>query len=724
MTPSPSPGSLKLKVAEATPKDVGRGMARLDPSDIGRLGLETGDVVALVGRRTTVAKVMPAFREHRGQSRVQIDGITRQNAGVGLDEAVEVRRAAYQPAERVTLAPRSAALRERDLKYIASKVEGLAVVTGDKLRVPLFASRTADFTVTATVPPGPVLVGKDTRLALGSAAAAEPAADDDAGAAGGGTAYEDIGGLKRELMRVREIVELPLRYPEVFERLGIDAPKGVLLYGPPGSGKTQIARAVARETKARFLHINGPEIIDRMYGASEANLRQVFEEARKKAPAVIFIDEIDAIAPKREEMSGDRQIERRVVAQLLTLMDGLDRRQKVVVLAATNLPNEIDAALRRPGRFDREISIPIPDKTGRLEILTIHSRGMPLAGDVDLDRLASLTHGFVGADLEALCREAAMICLRRVLPEIDLAAGAIPDSVLTQLEVHMADFRQALRDIEPSAIREVFVEVPEVRWEEVGGLHEVKRQLIEAVEWPLKHPDLYRRAGVAPPKGVLLAGPPGCGKTLLAKAAATQTEVNFLSIKGPALLSRYVGESERGVREIFRKARQAAPCILFFDEIDALVPSRGVCTDGGVTDRVIGQFLAEMDGIEKLSGVLILGATNRADVIDPALLRPGRFDLTLEIGPPDLEARREILAINLKGKPLAEDVPLDELAARTEGYSGADLEAVCTRAALAAIRDAVGGAKPGDAPPEGLRVTRAHLERAVEQLRARRGGVG
>ena len=528
--------------------------------------------------------------------------------------------------------------------------------------------------------------------------------------------YEEIGGLKRELARIREIIELPLRYPEVFERLGIDAPKGVLLYGPPGCGKTLIARAVAHETDATFFSVNGPEIVHKLYGESEAHLRRIFEEATKKAPSIIFIDEIDAIAPKRDQVQGD--VEKRVVATLLTLMDGLNKRQNVIVIAATNIPNALDPALRRPGRFDREISISIPDRVGRREILEIHSRGMPLAEDVDLDRLAAISHGFVGADLEALCREAAMICLRRIMPEIDFASAQIPYDTLGKLEVPMGDFQQALQEVEPSAIREVFVELPDVHWSDVGGLEHVKKQLIESVEWPLKYAKLFSKAGVTPPKGILLSGPPGCGKTLLAKAVANESQVNFISVKGPALISKFVGESEKGVREMFKKARQAAPCIIFFDEIDAMLPARGAGgTDSHVGDRVLAQFLTEMDGVEELTGVLVLGATNRPDLLDPALLRPGRFDVQVTIDPPNLAARKEILQIGLRSKKVGADVSIEELAAETEGFNGAEVEAICRRAALHTVREAIAQAGANE-PVEASEITALHLKLAFEEVQA------
>jgi transitional endoplasmic reticulum ATPase len=492
------------------------------------------------------------------------------------------------------------------------------------------------------------------------------------------------------LQRIREMIELPLRYPEVFEQLGIDAPKGVLLHGPPGCGKTLIARAIAHETEANFYSISGPEIIHKFYGESEAHLRKIFEEAARKGPSIIFLDEIDAIAPRRENTVGE--VEKRVVAQLLALMDGLQKRQQLIVIAATNLPNLLDPALRRPGRFDREIAIPIPDRIGREEILAVHSRGMPLAADVGMRHMAEITHGFVGADLEALCREAAMICLRRIMPDIDFALARIPYEQLAKLEVGKEDFLDALREVEPSATREVFVEVPDVRWEDVGGLDQVKQRLIEAVEWPLQYAELFTQAGIRSPKGILLTGPPGCGKTLLAKAIANESQVNFISVKGPALLSKYVGESERGVRDMFRKAKQAAPCIIFFDEVDALIPARGAGgSDSHVADRVLSQFLSELDGVEELKGVLMLGATNRPDMLDPAILRPGRFDQIVEIPLPDEQGRRQIFEVHLRNKPLAPGIDLGGLAAATEDFSGAEIQGICVRAALSAVRRAVAG---------------------------------
>jgi len=701
---------LSLKVAEAMNKDVGRGIARIDPADMQSLEAEIGDVVEIVGKRRTVARLMPTFKEERGKSRIQIDGLVRGNAQVSLDEKVTLRKVPWQPAEKVVLAPVTPGMMDKDSRYIGTLLDGLPLVEGDRIRATLFGARYNEFLVESTLPKDVVIIKPTTSLKIAETLPTKPARLK--------VSYEDVGGLEKEIQRIREMIELPLKYPQVFERLGIDPPKGVLLCGPPGCGKTLIARAVANETDASFFSINGPEIIHKFYGESEARLREIFEEARRNTPAIIFLDEVDAIAPKREQVLGE--VEKRVVAQLLALMDGLKDRGQVIVIAATNIPHSLDPALRRPGRFDREITIPIPDKKARLRVLEIHSRGMPLAEDVDLTKLAEITHGFVGADLQALCREAAMSCLRQVMPEIDFQKAHIPTETLLSLKVGMEHFLQALKEIEPTAIREVFVEVPDVGWGDVGGLEEVKRQLQEAVEWPLRYEKLFERARLTPPKGILLTGPPGTGKTLLAKALAREGKVNFISIKGPALLSKYVGESERAIRDIFRKARQASPCILFFDEIDAIAPRRGAGgMDSGVAERVISQLLTELDGIEELKGVLILGATNRADIIDPALLRAGRFDATIEIPFPDREARLKILQVHTRDKPITKEVGLGELVEQTEGWSGADIELLCRKATMIAIRNLIEKKGEGVAPHE-LHIGARDFMQALEEVGATR----
>ena len=699
--------TLRLKVTEALAKDVGRAFVRLDPEDLQKLQLQIGDTVEVTGKKQTVCKAMPAYKEQRGQARVQMDGVARENAGIGIDEFAHVRKTACRPAERIVLAPMNIAISERDLKYIGSLLDGLPVMAGDHVRAMLFGSRSANFKVESTTPKSPVVIKPTTLLVVGRQQAGEDSSRT--------LSYEDIGGLKPQLQRIREMIELPLRYPEVFERLGIDAPKGVLLYGPPGCGKTLIARAIAHETEASFYSISGPEIIHKFYGESEAHLRKIFEEATRKGPSILFLDEIDAIAPKRENVVGD--VEKRVVAQLLALMDGLNRRQNLIVIAATNIPNALDPALRRPGRFDREISIPIPDRNGRREVLEIHSRGMPLARDVNMDHLGDITHGFVGADLEALCREAAMICLRRILADIDFALTSIPYERLGQLEVHMDDFLTALREVEPSAIREVFVEVPNVRWQDLGGLAGVKERLVEAIEWPLEYPQLFEQAGIRPPKGVLLVGPPGCGKTMLAKAIATESQTNFISVKGPCLLSKYVGESEKGVREVFRTARQTAPCIIFFDEIDAMIPTRsGASSDSHVSERVLSQFLAELDGVEELKGVLVLGATNRLDMLDPAVLRPGRFDEILEIPLPDEEGREEVFGVHMRNKPHGTAIDLHRLATMTEGLSGSEIASICAKAALQAVRRAVERIKVQPSEDVRVMIEAADMDAALHEV--------
>jgi transitional endoplasmic reticulum ATPase len=710
--------TLILKVKEALPKDVGRAIARIDPEDLKILGLEVGEIIELEGKRKTPAKVMPCYAEDRGKGIIQIDGISRENAQVGLDEKVKIHKSDYKPASKITLSPltiSSLLQRDKDTQYLGSLIAGLPVVTGDRVRATFFGSRHCDFKVLDTIPnEGVVLIGPDTLLRIETKTKPEEVSAK--------ISYEDIGGLSNQIQRIREMIELPLRYPQVFERLGIDAPRGVLFHGPPGTGKTLIARAVANETDAYFTHISGPAVMGKFYGESEQRLRSIFEDAQAHAPAIIFIDEIESIAPKREEMGAEKQVERRVVAQLLALMDGLESRGQVIVMAATNVPNIVDPALRRPGRFDREISIPIPDKNGRLEILQIHTRGMPLAEDVNLEKLAEITHGFVGADLEALAREAAMSALRKILPKINFEMADIPYETLAKLEVTMDNFQEALKEVEPSAIREVFVEVPDVKWEDVGGLETIKEELKEAIEWPLKYTDIFKKANTNPPKGILLYGAPGTGKTLLAKAVANESGVNFISIKGPELISRYVGESERGVREIFKKAKQASPTILFFDEIESLVPLRGTGDSSHVTERTISQFLTEMDGIEELKGVVVLAATNRLDLVDPALLRSGRFDLILELPVPDEKTRVEIFKIHTKNKPLAKEVDLKELAGKTEGKVGADIEFICRKASMLAIREYIEKQKSLPDRQTGknqnleLKILKQHFEEALRLM--------
>ncbi len=702
-----------LKVRESLAKDVGRCLARMDPQDMIRYGVSEGQIVEIEGisqsenKRRTPVRILSCDSEERGKQIIQIDGVTRDNAGVAIDDKVAVYKIDHHFAGSITLRPLTTMAlleKERDARYIGSLLEGMPVTTGDRVRLVLFGTRVVDFRVTDTTPDGTVIVSSSTAVNVEKVQGAKRAAK---------ISYEDIGGLGSQIQRIREMIELPLRFPQVFDRLGVQPPKGVLLYGPPGTGKTVIARAVANETDVYFTHISGPEIIGKFYGESEERLRNVFEEAQSHAPSIIFIDEIDAIAPKREEMGGEKQVERRVVAQLLALLDGLESRGQIVVIGATNIPNTLDPALRRPGRFDREIAIPIPDRKGRYEILQIHSRGMPLAADVDLHRLAEITHGFVGADLEALTKEAAMASLREILPHIDMEMAEIPYDRLLSMDVRMEHFMEALKEIEPSAIREVFVEVPDVTWADVGGLEDIKDELRDAVQWPLQHPDIFEKYDMTPTKGILLHGPSGTGKTLLAKALARESGVNFISVKGPELMSKYVGESERAIREVFRTAKQASPSILYFDEIESLVPVRGRDSGAGAsfTERVISQFLAEMNGIEELRGVIVLATTNRIDLVDPSLLAGGRFDLVMELPMPDEEARRRIFAIHLLKKPVSPDVNAEELARKCAGFSGGDIAFVCRKAAMLALREALKSG--GDITPL---LEWRHFESAMEIL--------
>jgi len=722
----PSKEIAKLRVVEALQDDAYKGIARIDTETMKDIGVKRGDIVIIKGQKETVAIIDRAYPADVGEGIIRIDGILRRNAKTGVGEQVSVKKAEVKEAKKVLIAPAQKNIMvQADPETLKSGLLGRAVVKGDILVLggvqrrkdlmsegmdmdDLFGDiekmfggafgglrggmggmgfggiQQIKFIVANTSPNRAVVITENTEVQL-SQKAIDVQEDKVIE-----VTYEDVGGLEEEVRKIREMVELPLKHPEIFEKLGIEPPKGVLLHGPPGTGKTLLAKAVANETEANFILLNGPEIMNKFYGESEKRVREVFEEAEKSAPSIIFIDEIDSIAPKREDVQGE--VERRVVSQLLTMMDGLKSRGRVVVIGATNRPNSIDPALRRPGRFDREVEISVPDKNGRLSILKIHTRNMPLDKSVDLDKLASVTHGFVGADLNALAKEAAMSVLRKVLPKIQPKNGEkdreIPEEILKELKITDKDFDDALKNVRPSAMREVLVETPNIKWEDVGGLEKVKQELKEAVEWPLKYPDNFKRMGIRPPRGLLLYGPPGTGKTLLAKAVAKESEANFIQIKGPSLLSMWVGESEKGIRKIFERARQVSPCIIFFDEIDSLAGRRGPSLESGskVTEHVLNQLLAEMDGIEENSDVVVLGATNRPDILDPAILRPGRFDRILLVGPTDKKGRLDIFKIHTKNMPLARDVDIAELAEKTEGYVGSDIEGMCREAAMLALR--------------------------------------
>ncbi|MCL7384921.1 MAG: CDC48 family AAA ATPase [Thaumarchaeota archaeon] len=698
MSNQPKKKEVSLRVAEARQRDIGRRIARIDNFAIKELELSPGDTIEITSKRSTVAIVWPPYKEDEGMGIIRIDGEIRRNIGVTVGDYVKVSKAVVKPATKVILAPFEPLPFVGDFsRIVRSQLMNMPLAKGDVIVVPILGMG-IELKVTSTSPSQYVMVVESTVVEVSPTPTKRVEEIT-------GVTYEDIGGLHEELQRIREMIELPLKHPELFKHLGIEPPKGVLLYGPPGTGKTLIAKAIANETGAHFITINGPEIMSKFYGESEARLREVFQEAEQNAPSIIFIDELDAIAPKRSEVTGE--VERRVVSQLLTLMDGLKSRGQVIVIGATNRIEAIDPALRRPGRFDREIRIGVPDRNGRKEILQIHTRRMPLDNDVNLDELADITHGFVGADLAALCREAAMNALRRFLPQIDLEKEVIPAEVLEKIKVNREDFANALKVVQPSALREVVLEVPNVRWDDIGGLESIKQELKEAVEWPLKHPDVFKRLGIRPPRGILLYGPPGTGKTLLAKAVATESEANFISVKGPEVLSKWVGESEKAVREIFRKARETAPCIIFFDELDSIAPRRGLHPDAGVTDRIVNQLLTEMDGLQTLKGVVVIGATNRPDILDPALLRPGRFDRLLYVPPPDLEARYQIFKIHTREMPLDESVDLRKLAEVTEGYTGADIEAVCREAAMVAARENINIDK----------VSMRHFEAALQKIK-------
>ena len=671
--------SVQLKVSEAKQqRDVGRSIARIDSETMKSLGVTVGDVIEIKGKKETAAKAWPAYPEDQGQGLLRVDGFIRKNSGASINEFVSVRKAEAEYAVSIKLAPVDIRISvDNDfVRFVKDRLIDRPATRGDTLLI-MMLGHSVPFLVVNTRPNGIVKISPTTEISIMS----EPVPEMEMPSR---TTYEDIGGLDEEIRRIREMVELPLRHPEIFQRLGIDPPKGVLLHGPPGGGKTLLARAVANESDANFYAINGPEIMSKFYGESEARMRKMFEDAEKNAPSILFVDEIDAIAPKRGEVTGE--VERRVVAQLLASMDGLKGRGNIIVIGATNRPDAIDPALRRPGRFDREIEIGIPDRDGRFEILQIHTRGMPLSEDVELKQTSEITHGYTGADLEALSREAAMKALRRYLPQIDLEEKRIPHEVLDKMEVTNQDILDAFREVTPTAMREVYIEAPNIQWEEVGGLEGVKQSLKEAVEWPLKNPEMFKRLGISPPKGILLYGPPGCGKTLLARAVATESEANFISIRGPEIFSKWVGESEKAIREIFRKARMAAPSIIFFDEFDALVPSRGAGGDSRVTERVISQLLTEIDGLLTLQNVLVIAATNRPDIIDPAVLRPGRFDRRVYVPAPTEEARLKILEIKTKDMPLDDSVSITDLARRMVDYSGADIESVAREAAIHALR--------------------------------------
>jgi len=667
-----------VRVAEISKNDAFRGKVRVPTKILDSIGAEEGDVIEIIGRRNTVAIAWPALPEDEEKDVVRMDGVIRKNAGVSIGDRVIIRRVEVKPATSVKLALTDSSNQisggESTLKMIKRRLLNYAVIEGDLVPFQLLGS-VIFLQVISTRPAGPVIIDESTRLVLINKPAQTLRMMR--------VTYEDVGGMKEVVERVRELIELPLKHPELFRKLGIEPPKGVLLYGPPGCGKTLLAKAVATEADAYFIAINGPEIMSKYYGESEQRLREIFEEARKNAPAIIFIDEIDSIAPKREEVIGE--VEKRVVAQLLTLMDGLEGRGDVIVIGATNRIEAVDPALRRPGRFDREIEIPMPNKQGRLEILQIHTRNVPLAEDVNLAKLAEITHGFTGADLAALVKEAALNAIKRVLNGVNIDED-IPSEIYSNLAVSMDDLINALKAVHPSGLRELYVEVPEVRWSDIGGLEEVKQELREAVEWPLKNPASYERLGVEPPRGILLYGPPGCGKTLLAKAVATESGANFIAIKGPEILSKWVGESEKAIREIFRKARQVAPAIIFFDEIDSIAPLRGFSGDSYVSERVVSQLLTEMDSIEKIKNVVVIAATNRPDLVDPALLRPGRLDKLIYVPSPDVKARLEILKVLTRKTPLSPEVSLEEIARKTEGYSGADLTALVREAALNVLR--------------------------------------
>jgi transitional endoplasmic reticulum ATPase len=696
------------KIEEIPQQHVGRGRAIIDPKIIENEKWSTGQIIELTYNRKSHVKLWPGSTEQYGSGIIKIDGITRQNIGAGIGDKVSIKSVEAVSAEQIVLSPTEKIAAEGLQEYMSYNYLNHVFTTGDSVSLNTQMGGRVQFIVTGTKPSKPVIVTEKTVFKLGNMTKAVDASVPL-------VTYDELGGLKNEVQKIREMVELPMRHPELFEKIGVEAPKGVLLYGPPGTGKTLLAKAVAGETNAHFISLSGPEIMGKYYGESEERIREIFTQAKESSPSIIFIDEIDSIAPKRDEVSGE--VEKRIVSQLLTLLDGMKSRGKVVVIAATNRPDSIDPALRRPGRFDREIEIGIPDDNGRSDILSIHTRGMPMDEKVDLQQIAKTTHGFVGADLEVLSKEAAMRSLRRILPEIDLDEDKISAEVLQKIQITSEDFRDALKEVRPSALREVQVQIPDISWDDVGGLELLKEELKEAVEWPIKHKEVFDYVDVETPKGILLHGPPGTGKTLIAKALAKMTESNFISIKGPELLSKWVGESEKGVREIFRKARQAAPCIIFLDEVDALVPRRGSGgSDSHVTENVVSQILTEIDGLEELHNVLIIGATNRLDIVDEALLRPGRFDRVIEVPNPDQKGRRHIFEIHTKKKPLSGDVKIEKIVELTSGFSGAEIAAVANRAAIAALKRYVGGKSQNI---KDIKITQQDLIDATDKVKPR-----
>ena len=698
-----------LKIEESPQQHVGRGRAIIDPKIIEDQKWNSGQILELTYNKKTHVKLWPGAPEEYGSGIIKIDGMTRLNIGAGIGDKISLKTVEAVNADQIVLSPTEKIAAEGLQEYMIYNYLNHVFTTGDSVSLNTQMGGRVQFIVTSTKPSKPVLVTENTVFKLG---AMTKAIDSSVPR----ITYDELGGLKNEVQKIREMVELPMRHPELFDKIGVEAPKGVLLYGPPGTGKTLLAKAVAGETNAHFISLSGPEIMGKHYGESEERIREIFTQAEENAPSIIFIDEIDSIAPKRDEVSGE--LEKRIVSQLLTLMDGMKSRGKVVVIAATNRPDSIDPALRRPGRFDREIEIGIPDDEGRFDILSIHTRGMPIDQKVDLKQISKTTHGFVGADLEVLAKEAAMKSLRRILPEIDYDEEKISSEILEKIQITSDDFRDALKEVSPSALREVQVQVPNVSWDDVGGLDELKDELKEAVEWPIKYKDAYDYVDVESPKGILLHGPPGTGKTLIAKALAKMTESNFISIKGPELLSKWVGESEKGVREIFRKARQAAPCIIFLDEVDALVPRRGSGgSDSHVTENVVSQILTEIDGLEELNNVLIIGATNRLDIVDEALLRPGRFDRIIKVPNPDEKGRQHIFEIHTKKKPLASDVKIPEIVKITDDFSGAEIAAVANRAAIAALKRYVSSKSKN---VKEIKITQQDLIDAVDKVRPRK----